>query len=169
MPETAYIGIGSNLGDRQAYLQAGLEAVAALPGIRLARVSSVYETAPMGYTEQPFFLNAVLAVEASIPAQQLLDGMQAIEAHHERQRTVHWGPRTLDLDLLLFGDHAIDTDQLRVPHPHMAARGFVLGPLCEIAPELRHPGTGRLFCSYYGELSDDQQVWPSGRLEVPSE
>ena len=117
--------MGSNLGDRQAYLQAGLEAIAALKGIRVAAVSSVYETAPVGYTDQPFFLNAVVAVETDIPAAELLASMQAIEARHERQRRVHWGPRTLDLDLLLYGDHLIDTDRLRVPHPHIAERGFV--------------------------------------------
>ena len=159
--------MGSNLGDRQAYLQAGMEAIATLPGTRLAAVSSVYETAPVGYTDQPFFLNAVVAVETDIAAAALLDSMQAIEARHERQRSIRWGPRTLDLDLLLYGDHLIDTDRLRVPHPHVAERGFVLAPLCAIAPELRHPRTGRLFCSLYEELGFDQQVRPAGQLEPP--
>ncbi len=153
MPERAYIAIGSNLGDRHAYLQAGLRAIAALPGTRLAAVSQVYETSPVGPVAQPDFLNAVFALETSLTPLPLLAALLAIEKKHQRQRRIHWGPRTLDLDLLLYGECVVASAELILPHPHMHERSFVLVPLCEVAPHLRHPLTGRPFAAYLAALN----------------
>ena len=158
MTETAYIGLGSNLGDREAYLKAGLSELSAHPEVQIKKVSSIYETTPIGYTRQPLFLNAVAALETTIPAPSLLLKMQDIEAHHQRQRTIHWGPRTLDLDLLLYGSKQIDSPDLMLPHPHLTERCFVLAPLCEIAPTLRHPGTDRSLQSHYQSLDCARQL-----------
>ena len=162
MAELAYIGIGSNLDDRRAYLASGLAQLLAVPRIELHAVSSVYETAPIGYTDQPPFLNAVFSVRTDLPPQDLLHAMQRAENSHHRQRRIHWGPRTLDLDLLLYGACRIDAGNLLLPHPHMTARAFVLVPLCEIAPDLRHPVTGKPFADSLRELGEDQGVQGAG-------
>lgn len=138
-----YIGLGSNLGDRRAYLEAALEALARWPDGRFAAVSSIYETAPLGYLEQPAFYNAVAHLTTRSPPEQVLQRLMAIEGAHGRQRSIHWGPRTLDLDLLLYGDRIVQTATLEVPHPHLTRRAFVLEPLLEIAPGLVHPRTGQ--------------------------
>ena len=104
MPERAYIAIGSNLGDRRAYLEAGIKEVAALPNTRLAAISLAYETRPLGPVAQPDFLNAVFAIETSLAPKPLLAALLAAEKKYQRQRHIHWGPRTLDLDLLLYGE-----------------------------------------------------------------
>jgi 2-amino-4-hydroxy-6-hydroxymethyldihydropteridine diphosphokinase len=166
MAEIAYIGVGSNLGDRLGYLEAGLGELAAVPGVAIESVSSVYETAPQGYVDQPSFLNAVFSLRANLSPQDLLATMQGIEDRHHRQRRIHWGPRTLDLDLLLFGDRQWCTAELVLPHPHMADRCFVLVPLCEIAPDLRHPLTGRPFRGYAQSLDCACQVRCLGALLV---
>ncbi len=158
MAETAYIGLGSNLADRTAYLQAGSTELGALPQVQLGRFSSIYETPAIGYIDQPDFLNAVFSLTTTLAPPDLLAAMQKIEAHHLRQRTIHWGPRTLDLDLLLYGTCQIDTGDLILPHPRIHERCFVLAPLCEIAPHLAHPVTGKLFTTYYRELGCDCQV-----------
>ena len=131
----AYLGLGSNLGDRRAYLQSAVDRIAAEPAIAVVAVSPVYETAPIG-PEQPDYLNAVLAVETDLSAHALLDVARAIEEDAQRQRLEHWGPRTLDIDVLLVGDERIDDDQLQLPHPRMYERGFVCVPLHDLAPEL---------------------------------
>ena len=153
MPERAYIAIGSNLGNRRAYLEAGLRAVAALPHTRLAEVSQAYETAPMGPVAQPDFLNAVFAIETSLAPEPLLAALLAAEKKHQRQRRIHWGPRTLDLDLLLYGQRVVESVELTLPHPHMHERSFVLVPLYEIAPRLSHPVTSQPFAAYLAALN----------------
>ena len=153
MPERAYIAIGSNLGDRHAYLEAGLKEVATLPGTHLAEVSHAYKTPPMGPVEQPDFLNAVFAIETSLAPEPLLAALLAAEKKHQRQRRIHWGPRTLDLDLLLYDERVVASADLTLPHPHMHERSFVLVPLCEIAPRLSHPVTGRPFAAYLAALN----------------
>ena len=155
MPERAYIAIGGNLGDRRAYLQAGIKEVAALPGTRLAAISHTYETQAVGPVAQPDFLNAVLAIETALAPAPLLAALLAIEKKHQRQRRIHWGPRTLDLDLLLYGERTINSADLTLPHPRMHERRFVLVPLCEIAPRLSHPITGRPFAAYLAALATD--------------
>ena len=131
----AYLGLGSNLGDRARYLQGAVDAIAARPDVTAVAVSPVYETAPIG-PDQPDFLNAVLAVETELGARELLAIARETEAAAQRERTEHWGPRTLDVDVLIVGDERVDDDELQVPHPRMYERGFVCVPLHDLAPDL---------------------------------
>jgi len=140
---TAYIGLGANLGDREGTLRAALEALAARDGIAVTAVSKFRETAPVGGPEQGPFVNAAAQLRTSLPPRDLLRVLQEVEAQFGRERTVRWGPRTLDLDLLIYGGEVIDEPDLRVPHPLMHERRFVLEPLCDIAPGARHPVLGR--------------------------
>ena len=158
MAELTYIGIGSNLGDRSAFLAAGLAELGAVAGIDIEAVSSIYETAPVGYLDKPSFLNAVFAVRTTLSSLELLHIMQRIESNHQRQRKIHWGPRTLDLDLLLYGSLQLETEELTLPHPHLVERLFVLAPLCEIAPDLHHPATGEPFAASLESLDGDQSI-----------
>jgi 2-amino-4-hydroxy-6-hydroxymethyldihydropteridine diphosphokinase len=167
MPELAFVALGSNLGDRRAYLESGLAALAGLEGVEVHKASSVYETAPVGYTDQPFFLNAAAAVQTTLSPEELLQVLQAIEAQHQRQRQIHWGPRTLDLDLLLHGQRTAATPALQLPHPRMLDRCFVLAPLCELAPELCHPCTGRTLSAHYQEMACQDQLRRAGSLRLP--
>jgi 2-amino-4-hydroxy-6-hydroxymethyldihydropteridine diphosphokinase len=168
MTETVYIGLGSNLGDRQAYLQTGLTELDALPEVQIKKISSLYETLPIGYTDQPDFLNAVCSLTTSLLPMDLLMAMQEIEIHHHRQRTIHWGPRTLDLDLLLYNTCQIASKELTLPHRLMHERCFVLAPLDEIAPHLIHPTTGKHFTTYCRELTCSSQVKEIGTLTINS-
>lgn len=135
-PDTAWIGLGSNM-EPAANLRRGLALLAAQ--VRITAVSPVYETPPWGHAHQPPFLNAVTGLAIDRGAEALLDVLQATEQACRRVRTIANGPRTLDLDLLLFGDSIIDTPRLQVPHPRLHERGFVLVPLCDVAPQARHP------------------------------
>lgn len=142
-PETvAYLGVGSNLGDRRANCKAALARLAAVPGVRLVAVSSWRETAPVGPVAQGPFINGAAAVATSLSPQEMLAACLAVEQALGRRRTVRWGPRSIDLDLLLYGDRVIRETGLTVPHPHLHARRFVLEPLVEIAPQAVHPGYG---------------------------
>ena len=137
----AYVALGSNLGDRERHLRAALEALRALRGVREVVASRVYETDPAGPGEQGPYLNAVARVSTELSARDLLDRLLAIELSEGRERgPVRNAPRTLDLDLLLYGEREIDEPGLVVPHPRMAQRGFVLEPLCDLAPDLVIPG-----------------------------
>jgi 2-amino-4-hydroxy-6-hydroxymethyldihydropteridine diphosphokinase len=131
-PRRAYLGIGSNLGDRLSYLQLAVDQLAAADGVTVAGVSPVYETTPVGGPDQPDYLNAVVAVDTALTAHELLRIAQGIEAAAERVRTVRWGPRTLDVDVLLVGDERVDDPDLVVPHPRMTERAFVVVPLAEL-------------------------------------
>ena len=133
----AYFGIGSNLGDRLAYLQLAVNELAAAEGVDVVGISSVYETTPVGGPEQPDYLNAVVAVDTALSARELLTVAQSIEAAAERMRTVRWGPRTLDVDVLLVGDEQVDEPDLVVPHPRMTERAFVVVPLADLDPAWR--------------------------------
>ena len=135
----AYIGLGSNLGDREATMRA---AVAALPGV--LAVSTLRETEPVGVTDQPAFLNGAAAVETELTPRELLETLLAIERALGRERRERWGPRTIDLDLLLYGAETVDEPGLTVPHPHLHERRFALEPLAELDPELEIPGRGRI-------------------------
>jgi 2-amino-4-hydroxy-6-hydroxymethyldihydropteridine diphosphokinase len=138
--ERAYIALGSNLATPVEQLHAALRALAELPGSRLAAVSSFYASDPLGPPDQPRFVNAVAALDTELAPLALLDALQAIEREQGRVRKAErWGPRTLDLDILLFGDRQLSGERLTVPHYHMHARAFVLYPLAEIAPDLRLP------------------------------
>jgi 2-amino-4-hydroxy-6-hydroxymethyldihydropteridine diphosphokinase len=131
----SFLALGSNLGDRAAMLQLAVDDLATTPGVRLLAVSRVYETAPVGGPEQDDYLNAVVALETELSARELLEVAQRIEHHAGRVRSVRWGPRTLDVDVLLVGDERIDEPDLQVPHPRLRERAFVLAPLHDVAPE----------------------------------
>jgi 2-amino-4-hydroxy-6-hydroxymethyldihydropteridine diphosphokinase len=145
MPRT-YVGLGSNLGDREGTIRAALDALASEPGLDLVAVSTLVETEPVGYVDQPRFLNGAAAFDTEKSPQDLLTTLLEVEGRFGRRRegAVPNGPRTLDLDLLLYGDAEIDEPGLTVPHPRMHERGFVLGPLAELAPGLEVPGKGRI-------------------------
>jgi 2-amino-4-hydroxy-6-hydroxymethyldihydropteridine diphosphokinase len=141
----AYIGLGTNLGDRAAMLRAAVEQLAAEPGIEVVSVSPVHETEPVGITDQPRFLNAAAAVETELPPRDVLDRLLGIERRLGRTRDgPRFGPRTIDLDLLLYGDERIDEPGLEVPHPRLHERLFALEPLLELDPQLELPGRGPL-------------------------
>jgi 2-amino-4-hydroxy-6-hydroxymethyldihydropteridine diphosphokinase len=141
----SYIGLGSNLGEREAFLRRALELLRADPEIDVTAVSSVRETDPVGLVDQPRFLNAVAKVETDLPPGELLDRMLAAERQLGRRRDgPRFGPRTIDLDLLLYGDEEIAEPGLIVPHPRLAERRFVLEPLHELDPTLVVPGRGRV-------------------------
>ncbi|HVJ36581.1 MAG TPA: 2-amino-4-hydroxy-6-hydroxymethyldihydropteridine diphosphokinase [Stenotrophomonas sp.] len=143
-PVLAYIGLGANLGDAQATVRAALAGLAALPQTRLFAASRLYRTPAWGRLDQPAFINAAAALETGLAPEALLDQLLALERSHGRERLdgERWGPRTLDLDVLLFGDAVIDSPRLRVPHPHLHERAFALLPLAEIAPQALIPGHG---------------------------
>lgn len=137
----AYIGLGSNLGDPAAQVRGALAALAGLPGTRFMASSGLYRNPPMGPPGQPDYVNAVAGVLTTQPVAELMAALRAIEAAHGRHRDgARWGPRTLDLDLLLYGTLRMETETLTVPHPGIAERPFVLIPLLEVAPGLRMPG-----------------------------
>ena len=142
---TAYIGLGSNLDDPLAQLRRALRQLSAQTDLELIGVSRLYRSAPLGPADQPDYINAVAALRTALAPEALLDRLQAIEAAQLRSRAgLRWGPRTLDLDILLYGDRRIDTPRLQVPHPGIATRSFVLYPLADLAAELEIPGVGRL-------------------------
>ena len=137
---TAYLGLGSNLGDRAKNIQQALRDLASLPTIRVTAVSSFYETAPVGITDQPDFVNAVAAIETSLTPEELLDAVLTVEKKQGRVRTQRWGPRVIDVDVLTYGDERRVTPMLTLPHPRLGERAFVIVPLAEIAPNLVLPG-----------------------------
>ena len=141
---TAYIGLGSNLGDPKAQVSHALTELDSLEDCHLCRASSLYASPPMGPADQPDYVNAVAEIHTQLAAGLLLEQLQILEARHERERTHHWGPRTLDLDLLLYGNAVIETSHLSVPHPGIAERAFVLYPLAELDSSLVIPGAGRV-------------------------
>ena len=140
----AYVALGSNLGDSVAQLRTGARALGELPGSRLVRGSSLYRSAPVGLADQPDFINAVCEIDTSLMARDLMQALLAIETANGRVRSVPGGPRTLDLDLLLYGELVCQETGLTLPHPRLHERAFVLYPLAEIAPGLGIPGHGRV-------------------------
>jgi 2-amino-4-hydroxy-6-hydroxymethyldihydropteridine diphosphokinase len=139
---TVYLGLGTNLGDRLANLRLALARLQTLA--RLEEVSSLYETQPQGVTDQPLFLNAVCRVTTGLEPPALLRFLKNVEWEIGRRSGGQtWGPRPIDLDILLYDDRVVDTPELKVPHPRLPERAFVLVPLCELAPELRHPQLGK--------------------------
>ncbi|MGQ0653195.1 MAG: 2-amino-4-hydroxy-6-hydroxymethyldihydropteridine diphosphokinase [Betaproteobacteria bacterium] len=139
---TAYVGIGSNLHDPRRQVRQALDELARIRETKLTGQSSFYRTAPLGYAAQADFVNAVARLDTALGAEALLGELQAIEARHQRVRSFADAPRTLDLDLLLYGEATLSTGQLTVPHPRMHERAFVLAPLVEIAPDAVIPGVG---------------------------
>jgi len=139
-----FIALGSNQGDRELNLLRAVAEIGKLPQTRITALSGFYDTEPVGPVEQPNFLNAVIRVETSLSPSLLLTELQRIETEvFRRKRAVQWGPRSMDLDILLYGDLILDGEGLVIPHPRLHERRFVLVPLAEIAPAVIHPGLGR--------------------------
>lgn len=139
---TAYVALGANLGDPASTVRAAFAALANLPDSRIVHSSSLYRTAPVGIADQPEFVNAMAELETGLAPEALLDALLEIEQRFGRIRAERNGPRTLDLDLLLYNDQYLDLPRLTLPHPRLHLRAFVLQPLAEIAPDLKIPGRG---------------------------
>lgn len=150
---TAYIALGSNMGERKAYLDGAVKALNEDENCRVEAVSSYIETEPYGYTDQDTFLNGCLRLKTLLTPHELLEKLHEIEAAAERKRDIRWGPRTLDLDIILYDDIVLDTEDLHIPHIEMHKRDFVLTPLAEIAPWLRHPVLMKTITELRGELN----------------
>lgn len=141
----AYVGLGANLGPREATILRAVDLLAAEPGIEMLELSSLNETEPVGVTDQPTFVNGALALETELPPRDLLDALLRVERELGRVRSgERWGPRTIDLDLLLYADEVVDEPGLTVPHPRLHERRFALEPLAELEPELEIPGRGKV-------------------------
>ena len=161
---TAYLGLGSNLGDREDNLRRAVSLLR--QRVSLIALSSVYETEPWGYTLQPTFLNLVCAVETGLSPQELLELAQGVERDLGRVPTFRYGPRTMDVDILLYGDEVIETPDLQIPHPSFSERAFVLVPLAEIAPGLVHPALGKSIAELFEEVSGKEKVVMLGPLAL---
>jgi 2-amino-4-hydroxy-6-hydroxymethyldihydropteridine diphosphokinase len=158
MASLAYIALGSNLGDRRGALDGAIAALVGTAGVVVRKVSSFHETEPVGGPPgQGLFLNAAAVLETTLDPFELLQVLQQIEARFGRVRTVRWGERALDLDLLLFGDQVVATPELVIPHPHMAERLFVLAPLAEIAPDAIDPVTNQTIIGMLAGLEGRQR------------
>lgn len=155
---TVFLSLGSNLGDREGNLRAALRALPT--GVRIRAVSSLYETAPVGVTDQPPFLNLALSGETPLSPQDLLARLKAIERRVGRTETYRWGPRVLDIDIIFYGSAVLETAVLTIPHREMTRRAFVLIPLSEIAPDFIHPGLTRTVADLAGAVD------PSGVRRV---
>jgi 2-amino-4-hydroxy-6-hydroxymethyldihydropteridine diphosphokinase len=154
---TVYLALGSNIGDREKNLHDAIRLLSE-SGIRIAKISSIYETEPVDYLDQPWFLNAVLEAQTDLPAAQLLGTLRNIESQMGSKKPFANGPRLIDLDILVFGNETIATPDLQVPHPRMLLRNFVLVPLAEIAPTLRHPSWPAAAAELLSRSSDPSVV-----------
>jgi len=159
MPHRVHIGIGSNLGDRRANTAEAIEKVSKLPGTRVVRASSLYESEPLG-NAKTWFVNSVIEVETDLGPDVLLKKLKAIEEAMGRKRVKgkRWGSRIIDLDILLFDEDVIDKRTLKIPHPEMHKRRFVLLPLAELAPQVVHPQLGRTVSTMLATVKDDKRV-----------
>ncbi|SFG77807.1 dihydroneopterin aldolase / 2-amino-4-hydroxy-6-hydroxymethyldihydropteridine diphosphokinase [Sporolactobacillus nakayamae] len=154
----AYLGLGSNIGDRAGFLKHAIEALQAEPRVQVVRCSSIYETEPYGPVEQNDFLNMIVQIETLLPSLALLRYIHKIETDLERVRDVHWGPRTIDLDLLVYGQTITQSEELSLPHPEITHRAFVLKPFAEIAPHLVVPGINRSVMDLWQNLKGEEEV-----------
>ena len=158
MRHIAYIGIGSNVGDKARQCERGISEILKLDRHRLLARSSLYKTQPIGYSEQDWFINLVIKLETEMDAPTLLCSLKEIESRLGRVKTLRGGPRTIDLDILFFNDHQIQTDELTVPHPLIQDRQFVLVPLAEIDPNLTHPVLKKTVKELLERLKEDRGV-----------
>jgi len=153
----AFVAFGSNLGDKEKFIDEAIEALSNLPQINIVAISDKIVTEPYGNVEQDVFLNGVMKIETLLPADELLQILQKVEEHAGRERKIHWGPRTLDLDIIFYDDDIISEDDLIVPHPDMKNRDFVLKPLMQIAPYKLHPVYRKTISDMYAELMAKKQ------------
>ena len=162
-----FLSLGSNIGEREEYLRFAVAELARV-GVEVLNVSGIYETAPWGGVEQEAFLNITLRGKTDLSEEELLDRLQGIEAAAKRERKVRWGPRTLDIDILLYGREIINTERLIVPHKELQNRGFVLLPWAEIAPTVTVPGLGKTVWQLVCELplAEKQGVCLKGGLKL---
>jgi 2-amino-4-hydroxy-6-hydroxymethyldihydropteridine diphosphokinase len=166
MKHIVFIGLGSNMGDRQANLRAALHALH--PAVQVLAQSPVYETAPWGYTDQPDFLNQVVKAETELTPHALLDSLKSIETALGRTPTFRYGPRPIDLDILLYDDLVLDTTNLTLPHPRLTQRAFVLVPLADLAPDLRPPRSRKTIRQMLAALeAQDVHLYTPGRQQTP--
>ena len=156
---TVYLSLGSNIGDRLEMLKEAVRLLKEHEGLTVTRVSSVYETDPVGFTEQEAFLNMAIEVKSDLPPQNILGVCMEIEQYLGRIREFRWGPRNIDLDILLYNEENVVSENLIIPHPRMHERGFVLVPLLELVPDGVHPVTGMLFRDYAKEQKEGVYVW----------
>ena len=157
MGSRVFIGVGSNLGNRRGYYQKALDLMADLPQTAIVRCSSLYETEPIGEAKN-WYINGVVELETALSPQHLLSRLQKIESALGRTRTKKWASRTIDLDILLFDKQVVNEEQLKIPHPEMHRRRFVLLPLSELAPRFVHPLLGSTVAELLVGLADDKQV-----------
>ena len=163
---TAYLGLGTNLGDRWSNLREALRLLASGPGLRLLRCSQVYETEPWGVTEQPRFLNCAAEVAATLEPEALLTRCKEVEERLGRLPGPRWGPRLIDLDILLYGAQAVELPHLEIPHPRLHLRVFALIPLAELAAAAVHPGLGRSIGELAQSADGRDGVTPVGTIEL---
>jgi 2-amino-4-hydroxy-6-hydroxymethyldihydropteridine diphosphokinase len=159
-----FVGVGSNLGDREFLIRKAVESMRDLPRTLVVRVSSLYDTDPVGEVEQPVFLNAVVWLETTLEPRELLWQLLLIEKRMGRVRTQRWGPRPIDLDLLFYGEETVDEPDLKIPHPEAHQRAFVLLPLLELDPEFVHPTTGEFIKKIVKRLPPNPPVRKGGRF-----
>jgi 2-amino-4-hydroxy-6-hydroxymethyldihydropteridine diphosphokinase len=156
--KTAYIGIGSNVGESQRNCREAIDRIGALDECRIISVSSFYLTEPVGVKAQEWYVNGAVSMSTALSAQDLLKALLQVERDMGRVRIEKWGPRVIDLDLLLYCDDLLDDELIKVPHPLMHLRKFVMAPMTELAPELIHPALGKTMAELYGEIEEESQV-----------
>jgi 2-amino-4-hydroxy-6-hydroxymethyldihydropteridine diphosphokinase len=156
--KNAYIGIGSNMGDPPNNCLEAIKKIGELAGCEIVSLSSLFLTEPVGVSDQEWYVNGVVSIKTGMSACELLNELLRIETEMGRVRVAKWGPRLIDLDLLLYGQDVIDDATIIVPHPLMHMRKFIMAPIAEIAPELMHPVIGKTMLELFRELSEDDQV-----------
>jgi 2-amino-4-hydroxy-6-hydroxymethyldihydropteridine diphosphokinase len=164
----AYVGVGSNVGDRQAWIREALALLQRNRKVEILQLSSLYETQPVGVRDQPMFLNAVVKISTGHTPRNLVRLFQTIERRLGRRRTIRWGPRRIDLDLLLYDHQLVNQPEVVVPHPELAKRAFVLVPMVEIAPDVVHPLLGKTMSQLLACVGGAEAVWryqPGGNTE----